>query len=70
MHNSAEEYRKLFHAKNKEILVLLTCICIGRSVNIIFTRITRVNNEFFCYVAISDDISGHAKFQVAGYLSC
>ena len=27
---------------------------------------TRVNNECFCYVAISDDISTHADFQVDG----
>ena len=40
--------------------------CIGRSVNISITRITRVNNICFCYVAISDDISTHADFQVDG----
>ena len=34
--------------------------CIVRSVNISITRITRVNNMCFCYVATSDDISTHA----------
>ena len=38
--------------------------CIERSVNISITRITRVNNICFCYVAISDDISARADFQV------
>ena len=37
------------------------------SVNI---RITRVNNICFQYVAISDDISTHADFQVDGYHGC
>ena len=44
--------------------------CIERSVNIIITRITRVNNICFCHVAISDDISTHANFQVVGYHGC
>ena len=44
--------------------------CIERSVNISITRITRVNNIYFCYVAISDDISTHANFQVNGYHGC
>ena len=44
--------------------------CIERSVNIIITRITRVNNICFCHVAISDDISKHANFQVDGYHGC
>ena len=34
------------------------------------TRITRVNNIFFCCVAISDDTSAHADFQVDGYHGC
>ena len=38
--------------------------CIERSVNIIITRITRVNNICFCHVAISDDISTHANFRL------
>ena len=42
--------------------------CIERSVNISITRITRVNDKYFCYVAISDDICTHADFQVDGYL--
>ena len=33
---------------------------IEESVNISITRIIRVNNICFCYVAISDDISTHA----------
>ena len=44
--------------------------CIERSVNISITRITRVNNACFCYVAISDDISTDADFQVYGYHGC
>ena len=43
---------------------------IERSVNISITRITRVNNKYFCYVAIRDDISTHAEFQVDGYHGC
>ena len=43
--------------------------CIERSVNII-TRITRVNKICFCHVAISDDISTHANFQVDSYHGC
>ena len=31
---------------------------------------TGVNNIFFCYIAISDDISTHADFQVDGYHGC
>ena len=38
--------------------------CIERSVNIIITRITRVNKICFCHVAISDDISTHARLMV------
>ena len=43
---------------------------IVRSVDIIITRITRVNNICFCVVAISDDISTNANFQVDGYHGC
>ena len=41
--------------------------CIERSVNISIARITKVNSKYFCYVAISDDISTHADLQVGGY---
>ena len=44
--------------------------CIERSVYISIRRIIRVNNICFCYVAISDDISTHADFQVDGYHGC
>ena len=44
--------------------------CIEKSVNISTTRITRVNNICFCYVAISDDISAHVDFQVDGSHGC
>ena len=44
--------------------------CIEPSVNISITRITRVNNICFCYVAISDGISAHVDFQVDGYRGC
>ena len=53
--------------------VLCTCIsmyCIVKSVNISITRITRVNNICFCYVAISNDVSTHANFEVDGYHGC
>ena len=43
---------------------------IEMSVNISITRITRVNNKYFCYVAISDGISTRADFQVDGYRGC
>ena len=43
---------------------------IERSVNISITRITRVKNKYFCYVAISEDISTNADFQVDGYRGC
>ena len=43
---------------------------IERSVNISITRNTRVNNKYFCYVAISDGIFTHADFQVDGYHGC
>ena len=45
-------------------------IIVLRGVNISITRITRVNNICFCYVAISNDISAHADFQVDGYHGC
>ena len=41
--------------------------CIERSVNISITRITRVKNKYFCYVAISDVISTHADLQFDCY---
>ena len=44
--------------------------CIERSVYISIRRIRRVNNICFCYVAISDDISTPADFQVDGYHGC
>ena len=44
--------------------------CIESSVNISITGIVRVNNIWFCYVAISDDISAHADFQIDGYHGC
>ena len=50
--------------------VIAIYMCIERSVNIIITRITRVNKICFCHVAISDDISTHADFQVDGYHGC
>ena len=43
---------------------------IESSVNISITRVTRVNNKYFCYVAISDGISTPADFQVDGYHGC
>ena len=52
------------------IYIYMYMYCIERSVNIIISRITRVNNICFCYVAISDDISTHANFQVDGYHGC
>ena len=51
----------------------MTCTCItlrGVSTSDSITRITRVNNKYFCYVAISDGISIHADFQVDGYHGC
>ena len=55
---------------NYVIAIYMYMYCIERSVNIIITRITRVNNICFCHVAISDDISTHANFQVDGYHGC
>ena len=55
---------------NYVIAICMYMYCIERSVNIIITRITRVNNICFCHVAISDDISTHANFQVDGYHGC
>ena len=51
-------------------LIYMYMYCIERNVNISITRITRVNNICFCYVAISDNISTHANFQVDGYHGC
>ena len=39
-------------------------------VNVNITRIQRVNNKRFRYVAISDDISTHANFQIDNYHGC
>ena len=55
---------------NYVIAIYMYMYCIERSVNIIITRITRVNKICFCHVAISDDISTHANFQVDGYHGC
>ena len=55
---------------NYVIAIYMYMYCIERSVNISITRITRVNNICFCHVAISDDISTHANFQVDGYHGC
>ena len=52
---------------NYVMAIYMYMYCIERSVNIIITRITRVNNICFCHVAIGDDISTHANFQVDGY---
>ena len=43
---------------------------IERSVHIVITRVTRVNKICFCHVAISDDNSTHANFQVDSYHGC
>ena len=58
------------HSMNYVIAIYMYMYCIERSVNIIITRITRVNKICFCHVAISDDISTHANFQVDGYHGC
>ena len=55
---------------NYVIAIYMYMYCIERSVNIIITRITRVNKICFCHVAISDDISTHANFQVDDYHGC
>ena len=55
---------------NYVIAIYMYMYCIERSVNISITRITRVNKICFCHVAISDDISTHANFQVDGYHGC
>ena len=55
---------------NYVIAIYMHMYCIERSVNIIITTITRVNNICFFHVAISDDISTHANFQVDGYHGC
>ena len=60
----------ILHFKFFYLLVHIYMYCIGTSVNISITRITRADNICFCYVAISDDISTHADFQVDGYNSC
>ena len=58
------------HVHSKRYYVIAIYMCIERSVNISITRITRVNNVCFCYVAINDDISTYANFQVDGYHGC
>ena len=65
-------YNPYIHFKFPKFFIYLYMYmyCIERSVNIIISRITRVNNICFCYVAISDDISTHANFQVDGYHGC
>ena len=55
---------------NYVIAIYMHMYYIERSVNISTTRITRVNNVCFCYVAISNDISTQADFQVTGYHGC
>ena len=66
--------KRMYYARtfkmNYVIAIYMYMYCIERSVNIIITRITRVNNICFCHVAISDDISTHANFQVDGYHGC
>ena len=52
------------------VIHIMYMYCIERSVNVTITRITRVNNKCFCYVAISDDISTHADFQIDGCHGC
>ena len=42
------------------IYIYIYMYSIESSVNISITRITRVNNICFCYIAISDDMSTHA----------
>ena len=55
---------------NYVMAIYMYMYCIERSVNIIITRITRVNNICFSHVVIGDDISTHANFQVDGYHGC
>ena len=67
-------YIRVYYARtfkmNYVIAIYMYIYCIERSVNIIITRITRVNNICFGHVAISDDIFTHANFQVDGYHGC
>ena len=63
-------YARTFKMNYVIAIYIMYMYCIERSVNIIITRITRVNNICFCHVAISDDISTHANFQVDGYHGC
>ena len=57
----------MYIQNNYVIAIYMHIYCIERSVNISTTRIKRVKNIWFCYVAISYDISAHADFQVDGY---
>ena len=64
-------YIRMYYARTFYVIAIyMYMYCIERSVNIIITRITRVNNICFCHVAISDDISTHADFHVDGYRGC
>ena len=66
--------KRMYYARtfkmNYVIAIYMYMYCIERSVNIIITRITRVNKICFCHVAISDDISTHANFQVDSCHGC
>ena len=63
-------YARTFKTKLCNHYLYMYMYYIERSVNISITRIIRVKNIWFCYVAISDDISAHADFQVDGYHGC
>ena len=63
-------YYALTFKMNYVMAIYMYMYCIERSVNIIITRITRVNNICFSHVVIGDDISTHANFQVDGYHGC
>ena len=63
---SAHTFKMIFYV----IAIHMYMYYFERCVNISITRITRVNNICFCYVAISDGTSTHADFQVDGYHGC
>ena len=74
-HSNYMYIRTTYYSRTLKMNYVITYIymymyCIERSVNISITRIIRVKNIRFCYVAISDDISAHADFQVDGYHGC
>ena len=48
--------------------MMKSCIALRGMFSI--TRITRVNNICFCYIAISNNISTRADFEVDGYNGC